>query len=49
MGNQGEVRVVEDEQDYDKWGIDIKVAFRDTDQLMSLDGHRQSGGVRRAP
>ena len=34
------------DDDYEKWGIDILVKFRDTEQLKPLTGQRQSGGVR---
>ena len=34
-----------EEEDYDKWAIDILVKFRDTERLQLLTGHRQSGGV----
>lgn len=44
MGLLGEVRVAQD-ADYDKWGIEILVAFRDTETLQVLNQHRQSGGV----
>lgn len=42
----GEVRLAR-EGTYDRWGIDIYVKFRDTEQLQLLTGQRQSGGVRR--
>ena len=45
MGCAGEVRLSRD-PDYEKWGIDILVKFRDTEQLQLLTGQRQSGGVR---
>ncbi|GAA5826271.1 hypothetical protein JCM11251_007234 [Rhodosporidiobolus azoricus] len=51
LGLLGEVRLAQQE-DYDKWGIEILVSFRDrtddsTDvQLHVLSGHRQSGGER---
>ncbi|WFD36657.1 Structural maintenance of chromosomes protein 5 [Malassezia cuniculi] len=41
----GEVRLARDDS-YDKWGIDIYVKFRDTEQLQLLTGQRQSGGER---
>jgi hypothetical protein len=44
MGCLGEVRVSEQE-DYDKWGIDILVSFRDNEEMQLLTGQRQSGGV----
>lgn len=45
MGCQGEIKISEDE-DYDKWGIEIWVSFRDYEAMRILDGYRQSGGVR---
>ncbi|GAA5914217.1 hypothetical protein JCM6882_004753 [Rhodosporidiobolus microsporus] len=51
LGLLGEVRLAQQE-DYDKWGIEILVSFRDsTDDstdvtLHVLSGHRQSGGER---
>lgn len=45
LGCAGEIRLAHDE-DYEKWGIDILVRFRDTEQLQLLTGQRQSGGVR---
>ena len=45
IGCVGEVRLSRDD-DYEKWGIDILVKFRDTEQLQLLTGQRQSGGVR---
>ncbi|KAI8390360.1 hypothetical protein BD560DRAFT_6931 [Blakeslea trispora] len=41
----GEIRVHESD-DYDKWGIDIFVRFRNTEKLQQLTGQRQSGGER---
>ena len=32
------------QEDYEKYGIAIKVKFRDTEQLRDLTAHRQSGG-----
>jgi len=43
MGCLGEVGIIENE-DYAKWAIDIKVAFRDKEQVQSLTSTRQSGG-----
>ncbi|KAJ2548482.1 Structural maintenance of chromosomes protein 5 [Coemansia sp. RSA 1836] len=34
------------DEDYDNWGIDIRVAFRKNEALQALDNHRQSGGER---
>jgi len=45
IGCAGEVRVATD-KDYDKWGIEILVKFRDTEELQLLTGQRQSGGER---
>lgn len=45
IGTAGEVKISRDE-DYDKWGIDIMVKFRDNAQLQLLTGARQSGGER---
>lgn len=40
----GEIRVAEDD-DYEKWAIEIYVKFRDGEPLTLLTGQRQSGGV----
>lgn len=32
--------------DFDKWGINIMVKFRETEQLQQLTATRQSGGER---
>nr|CAG8492269.1 10947_t:CDS:10 [Entrophospora candida] len=45
IGCAGEVRINANE-DYDKWGIDILVKFRDNEKLQPLTGQRQSGGER---
>jgi len=45
IGCAGEVRVSTHE-DYEKWGIDILVKFRDNEKLQILNGQRQSGGER---
>lgn len=45
IGCAGEIRIHEDE-DYEKWAIDIMVKFRDSEKLQLLTGERQSGGVR---
>lgn len=50
LGLLGEVRLARD-ADYEKWGIEIMVSFRDRKdnsadvELHVLSGHRQSGGV----
>ncbi|KAF8520766.1 hypothetical protein BU17DRAFT_88654 [Hysterangium stoloniferum] len=41
----GEIRIAENE-DYDKWSIDIFVKFRDEEPLTQLTAQRQSGGER---
>lgn len=45
VGNAGQVRIAEN-PDYDLWGIEILVKFRDNEQLQLLTAHRQSGGER---
>ena len=45
IGCVGEVQLGEDE-DYEKWCINILVKFRSAERLQLLTGHRQSGGVR---
>ncbi|KAF9972521.1 Structural maintenance of chromosomes protein 5 [Actinomortierella ambigua] len=45
IGCAGEVKLHE-VPDYDKWGIDILVKFRDAEKLQKLTGQRQSGGER---
>ncbi|CAG8478217.1 10797_t:CDS:10 [Diversispora eburnea] len=45
IGCVGEVRISTND-DYDKWGIDILVKFRDNEKLQVLTGQRQSGGER---
>lgn len=44
IGCAGEIHIRENE-DYDKWAIDILVKFRDDEKLQLLTGQRQSGGV----
>lgn len=46
IGCAGEVRISEQGDHYEKWGMDILVKFRDTEQLQLLTGQRQSGGER---
>jgi len=54
LGLLGEVRLATDD-DYEKWGIEIMVSFRDRKDnsqdvvLHVLSGQRQSGGVRFSP
>ncbi|KII94777.1 hypothetical protein PLICRDRAFT_128007 [Plicaturopsis crispa FD-325 SS-3] len=45
IGCAGEIRIDQNE-DYDKWAIDILVKFRDNEKLQLLTGQRQSGGER---
>ncbi|KAI8088924.1 uncharacterized protein BX664DRAFT_123673 [Halteromyces radiatus] len=45
IGCAGEVGIAQDE-DYSKWGIEIRVKFRDNEKLQLLTGQRQSGGER---
>lgn len=45
MEAAGEVCLVEHE-DFSKYGIEIKVKFRDSEQLQALSAQRQSGGER---
>jgi len=45
IGCVGEV-ALEPHEDYDKWGIEIKVQFRNEDSLHALNSHMQSGGER---
>ncbi|RDX55311.1 hypothetical protein OH76DRAFT_731207 [Lentinus brumalis] len=44
IGCAGEIRIREDE-DFEKWAIDIMVKFRDNEKLQLLTGERQSGGL----
>lgn len=44
MNLLGEVRIAKHE-DYSKWGIEILVSFRESEELHVLTAHRQSGGV----
>ncbi|KAI0511750.1 hypothetical protein KFK09_012382 [Dendrobium nobile] len=46
MAVAGEVCLDEHDVDYDKYGILIKVKFRQTGQLQVLSAHHQSGGER---
>jgi len=45
IGCAGEVRIHK-EEDYDKWGMQILVKFREKQPLAVLDSHHQSGGER---
>jgi chromosome segregation ATPase len=45
IGCVGEIKLDENEE-YKKWGLDIYVKFRDTEDLQLLTGTRQSGGER---
>ncbi|KAK1293175.1 hypothetical protein QJS10_CPB17g01860 [Acorus calamus] len=46
MAVAGEVSLDEHEMDFDKFGILIKVKFREAGQLQVLSAHHQSGGER---
>ncbi|KAL8500858.1 hypothetical protein ACS0TY_020443 [Phlomoides rotata] len=46
MAVAGEVSLDEHDTDFDKYGILIKVKFRQTGQLQVLSAHHQSGGER---
>ncbi|MCD9560307.1 Structural maintenance of chromosomes protein 5 [Datura stramonium] len=46
MAVAGEVSLDEHDMDFDKYGILIKVKFRETGQLQVLSAHHQSGGER---
>ncbi|KAH7398922.1 P-loop containing nucleoside triphosphate hydrolase protein [Phaeosphaeria sp. MPI-PUGE-AT-0046c] len=46
IGCAGEVQVYKDEEDFDKWSIQISVRFREGETLSILNSHRQSGGER---
>jgi chromosome segregation ATPase len=37
---------ISEHEDFEQWGIDILVKFRETEQLQLLTGQRQSGGER---
>ncbi|KAH7336149.1 structural maintenance of chromosome complex subunit SmcA [Rhexocercosporidium sp. MPI-PUGE-AT-0058] len=45
IGCAGEVGIHKDD-DFDLWAIQIKVKFRENEDLQILDSHRQSGGER---
>ncbi|KAI8871311.1 P-loop containing nucleoside triphosphate hydrolase protein [Ramicandelaber brevisporus] len=45
VGCAGEV-AIEKHDDFDKWGINILVKFRDNERLQKLTAQRQSGGER---
>ena len=46
IGISGEVSLGRDELDFSKWSIQIKVKFRDNEELSTLSAFRQSGGER---
>ncbi|XP_065087737.1 structural maintenance of chromosomes protein 5 [Ochlerotatus camptorhynchus] len=47
MGFAGEVEIIKNgERDYDEYGIQIRVKYRNTEKLQALDRHVQSGGER---
>jgi len=41
----GECSIAENE-DYEKWALEIRVKFRESENLFVLTRQRQSGGVR---
>ncbi|CEJ02429.1 hypothetical protein RMCBS344292_16435 [Rhizopus microsporus] len=45
IGCAGEVGI-DKQEDFDKWGAQIRVKFRNTEKLQVLTGQRQSGGER---
>ncbi|KAF2829786.1 P-loop containing nucleoside triphosphate hydrolase protein [Ophiobolus disseminans] len=46
IGCAGEVTVYKDEEDFDRWSVQISVRFREGETLSVLNSHRQSGGER---
>jgi len=46
IGCAGEVSLLEHPTDFDKYGIEIRVRFREDDTLHTLNAHLQSGGER---
>jgi chromosome segregation ATPase len=42
----GEVRMHKEDDDYEKWAVQILVKFREKEKLQVLDNRRQSGGER---
>lgn len=42
----GDKETLPDTDDFEKWSIEIKVKFRETEELQLLTGQRQSGGER---
>ena len=44
IGCAGQINVAQNE-DFDKWAIEILVKFRDEERLQPLTAERQSGGV----
>ncbi|KAL6778911.1 SMC5 [Auxenochlorella protothecoides x Auxenochlorella symbiontica] len=46
VGCAGEVVLRETEQDFEGYAVEIRVKFRESQQLETLDAHRQSGGER---
>ncbi|EGG02801.1 uncharacterized protein MELLADRAFT_57059 [Melampsora larici-populina 98AG31] len=45
MGGMGTV-LIEEDPDFGKWGLTIKVSFRENEPLMPLNEYAQSGGER---
>ncbi|MPC95444.1 Structural maintenance of chromosomes protein 5 [Portunus trituberculatus] len=46
MGYAGEVSLIETEEDFENYGMAIKVKFRDEQRLQQLTAQQQSGGER---
>ncbi|KAF1916999.1 hypothetical protein BDU57DRAFT_475905 [Ampelomyces quisqualis] len=46
IGCAGEVEVYKDEDDFDRWSIQISVRFREGETMAVLNSYRQSGGER---
>ncbi|KXS17350.1 P-loop containing nucleoside triphosphate hydrolase protein [Gonapodya prolifera JEL478] len=46
IGCAGQVRLHEDQKNFETWGIEILVKFRDSESLQVLSPARQSGGER---
>lgn len=46
LGCAGQIQLREDPDDYGKFGIEILVKFRETENLKRLNGQQQSGGER---
>ncbi|KAH7122283.1 hypothetical protein B0J11DRAFT_531081 [Dendryphion nanum] len=46
IGCAGQVSIYKDEEDFERWSIQIQVRFRNNENLSILDSQRQSGGER---